>query len=154
MYSPSKEEHEALLTELAPLPVQGRSWPKPVAIAACIIMAVIGIRLIMTATSETGQLASPYVIAAIVFSYAGLITISWFMLVGRTTVNDSGIQQQWVMRREITWEEIRFAKFVPLLFSKRLICFPTRGRPVVFQGGSKELQIAFARISLVYKNRA
>ncbi|MCQ9617629.1 hypothetical protein L1889_13845 [Paenalcaligenes niemegkensis] len=108
----------------------------------------------MTATSETGQLASPYVIAAIVFSYAGLITISWFMLVGRTTVNDSGIQQQWVMRREITWEEIRFAKFVPLLFSKRLICFPTRGRPVVFQGGSKELQIAFARISLVYKNRA
>ena len=149
--STTTAEHEALLAELAPLPLQGRSWPKPIGIAALIITIVIGLQLISTAATDSGQQASPYVIGAIVFSYFGLILITWFMFVGRTTINETGIQQQWVMRREISWEDLRYAKFVPLLFSKRLICFPARGRPVVFQAGTKELQIAFARISLVYK---
>lgn len=146
-----KAELHALLNKIAPLPVYGRSWPKAIGALACLVTLVIGIQLIRTAASENGQLASPVMIAAIVLSYIGLIAITWYMLVGHTTINEKGIQQQWIMRREISWHELRFAKFVPLLYSKRLICFPTRGRPIVFQGATKELQVAFAEISLVYK---
>lgn len=146
-----KAEHDALMAELAPLPVHGRSWPKPIGVLACIITFVIGFQLISTATTDSGQMASPYMIGAIVLSFIGLCVITWYMLLGHTTVSEKGIQQQWILRREITWDELRFAKFVPLLYSKRLICFPVRGRPVIFQGGTKELQVAFARISLVYK---
>lgn len=144
-------ELDALLSKIAPLPVYGRSWPKAIGLLACAVTFIIGIQLIRTATTESGQLASPMIIGAIVLSYAGLIAITWYMLFGHTTINQHGIQQQWIIRREISWNDLRFAKFVPLLYSKRLICFPTRGRPIVFQGGTKELQIAFAEISLVYK---
>jgi len=51
----------------------------------------------------------------------------------------------------LPWDELHFAKFVPLLGSKRLICFTARNRPVVFQAGNQELQIAFAKIALIYR---
>src|SRR3546814_9693255 len=76
-----------------------------------------------------------------------------YMLISVTNINEAGIQQSWLGRREVAWEDIQFAKFIPLVASKRLICFTTRGRPVVFQAGTKELQVAFARISLVYRRR-
>jgi hypothetical protein len=58
------------------------------------------------------------------------------------------------MKREVQWQDIHFAKFVPLFNSKRLICFTRRGRPVIFQGATQDLQVAFAKISLVLRRKS
>jgi hypothetical protein len=93
------------------------------------------------------------VAGSIVLCFIGLLVLARYMLVSVTSIDETGIQQSWLGRREIAWEDIQFAKFVPLLASKRLICFTRRGRPVVFQAGTRELQVAFARIALVYRRR-
>src|SRR3546814_19911960 len=85
--------------------------------------------------------------------FAGLVVLARYMLISVTNINEAGIQQSWLGRREVAWEDIQFAKFIPLVASKRLICFTTRGRPVVFQAGTKEMQVAFARIYLLYRRR-
>lgn len=150
MTSSSAAPHQALFDTLGPLPVTGRSWPKPIALLAWLIIAIIGARLGFIATSYGDQVATP-LIASVILAYTGMIVVAFFMWTGHTTINEHGIKQDWVLKRELSWDELKFAKFVPLFFSKRLICFPKRGRPIVFQGASTELQIAFAHISLAYK---
>ena len=40
-----------------------------------------------------------------------------------------------------------------MIFSKRLVVFTHRGRPVIFQGGTRELRAAFTQIAQVYRRR-
>jgi hypothetical protein len=150
---PSQEEHTQLLAEIGPLPLKGMAWPKWIKFLACAILLFIGILIARTAASPVGQNINPLVAGSIIVCFIGLVVLARYMLVSETSINESGIQQSWLGRREVAWEDIQFAKFIPLVASKRLICFTSRGRPVVFQAGTKELQIAFARISLVYRRR-
>ncbi|WP_300647337.1 hypothetical protein [Paenalcaligenes sp.] len=143
-------ESTALFSTIGPLPVRGRSWPKAIAILAWLLIAIIGVRLVYIATTYGQQVDTP-IIAGVILAYSGMIVVAFYMLTGQTTISEHGIQQDWILKRELAWEDLKFAKFVPLFFSKRLICFTKRGRPVVFQGASPELQIAFAHISLIYK---
>ncbi len=132
------------------LPLRGRSWPKYIAILAWVVIALLGLRLGFVATYYGAQVATS-LIACIVFAYFGMIVVAYFMLVGHTTITHNGIKQEWIMKRELEWDDLKFAKFVPMFFSKRLICFTKRGRPIVFQGASQELQIAFAQIALAHR---
>ncbi|HEY9573462.1 MAG TPA: hypothetical protein VIR76_10115 [Pusillimonas sp.] len=150
---PSQEEHAQLLSELGPLPLRGMAWPKWIKVLACVVLLFIGVLIARTAASPVGQNISPLVAGSIMVCFAGLVVLARYMLISVTNINEAGIQQSWLGRREVAWEDIQFAKFIPLVASKRLICFTTRGRPVVFQAGTKELQVAFARISLVYRRR-
>jgi len=150
---PSQEEHTQLLQEIGPLPLKGMAWPKWIKVFACAVLVFIGIQIARTAASPVGQNISPLVAGSIIVCFIGLVVLARYMLVSETSISESGIRQSWLGRREIAWEDIQFAKFIPLVASKRLICFTTRGRPVVFQAGTKELQIAFARIALVYRRR-
>src|SRR3546814_17032550 len=75
------------------------------------------------------------------------------MMVSETRITETGIEQSWFTRRKVAWDDIQFAKFIPLVASKRLVCFTATGHPVVFQAGPRELQIAFARIAVVYRRR-
>lgn len=143
-------EQQQLFQSIGPLPLRGRSWPKHIAIGAWVIIAIIGIRLGFIATTYGDQVATP-LIASIILAYTGMVVIAFYMFTGHTVINEHGIKQDWILKRELAWDELKFAKFVPMFFSKRLICFTKRGRPVVFQGASQDLQIAFARISLAYK---
>lgn len=143
-------EHQDLLHTIGPLPLRGRSWPAPIAALAWVVIVLIGLRLGFIATTYGDQVATP-LIASVVLAYTGMVVVAFFMWTGHTTITEAGIKQDWILRRELQWDELKFAKFVPLFFSKRLICFTKRGRPIVFQGASPELQAAFAHISLVYK---
>ncbi|MNY75796.1 hypothetical protein D3C86_2151820 [compost metagenome] len=69
-----------------------------------------------------------------------------------TTIDDRGISQTWFTRREVAWEDVRLARFVPMVFSKRLVVFTHRGKPVIFQGGTRELRAAFVKIAQLYKS--
>ena len=147
---PSPEEHQQLIQELGPLPIRGVAWPVWVKVLAIVVLVLVGLQIISTATGPVGREISPWVAGSIMLCYAGLVIMARYMLVSETIVSEDGIRQTWLSRREIAWADLHFAKFIPLPASKRLICFPSRGRPVVFQAGTRELQIAFARIVLVY----
>lgn len=129
------------------LPLRGRSWPKGIALAAWALILLIGVRLIFIASTYGDQVATP-LIASVLLAYTGMIVVAYYMLQGHTTITAQGIQQDWILKRELAWDELKWAKFVPLFFSKRLVCFTKRGRPIVFQGADPQLQIAFAHIAL------
>ena len=150
---PSAQEHAALIQELQPLPIVCTSWPRWIKIASWFMLIIIGIQFINTATSPAGQNVNPYIAASVTLCYAALLVMARYMTTSRTRITEEGIEQSWITRRAVKWEEIQFAKFIPLISSKKLMCFTGRGRPFIFQGGTKELQIAFARIALVYKRR-
>lgn len=150
---PDEEKHRKLLAEIGPLPIEGPAWPRWVVVVAWVVLGVVVLRLVSTATSPAGELAGTAVKASIVLCVVGLAVLARYMHTSVTRITEKGIEQTWLGRREVAWHDISFAKFIPLISSKKLICFTARGRPVTFQAGSKELEIAFARISLVYRRR-
>ncbi|AHG62814.1 membrane protein [Advenella mimigardefordensis] len=149
----SESEREQLLASIGPLPIRGQAWPAWVKTAAWVILAVIVLQSLV-AFNKAGVEA--------LFSTTGLILLVVFlalavttryMQTSVTTIDAQGLRQSWLTRREVAWQDVTFAKFVPMLASKRLVVFTKKGKPVVFQGGTQELQVAFAKISLAFKNR-
>ena len=59
--APTKEEIDALLSDLGPLPIQGRSWPKWVAASAWVVLALIGVRFALVAGSPQGEIGRAHV---------------------------------------------------------------------------------------------
>ncbi|HZH56805.1 hypothetical protein [Yanghanlia caeni] len=150
---PSEGERRALLAEIGPLPLEGRAWPRWVVLLAWLVLALVVLRLVLTAAGPAGQAVSTAVKASLTLCVAGLAVLAGYMQVSVTRITEQGIEQSWLGRRAVQWHDITFAKFIPLIASKKLICFTTRGRPVTFQAGSRELEIAFARIALLYRRR-
>ena len=153
MQRPGEQEHSALLAEIGPLPLEGPAWPKWVRWMAWLVLAIVVLRLAQTAASPAGEMVGTAIKASLVICVAGLAVLARYMHTSVTRITEAGIEQSWIGRREIAWEDIAFAKFIPLIASKKLICFTARGRPVTFQAGSRDLEIAFARIALVYHRR-
>lgn len=141
-----------LFEALGTLPLMGRSWPKAIAGLAWLVILLIIWWIALRAQHLQAQVQGP-VALSIAISLLALCVIAYYMWFGRTTIDAEGIKQEWVFNRRISWEEIRMAKFVPLLFSKRLVCFPHRGRPVIFHAGERPLEIAFAHIALAYSSK-
>lgn len=137
--------------KIGPLPIYGRSWPLAIALLAWAVLIIIGARLLFLLNTQAENIALVLMLS-IGVAYLGMLVMAYYMLVGRTTIHENGIHQQWIVKRDIAWQDVKFAKFVPLFFSKRLICFTQRGFPIVFQGASRDLEIAFAHISLIYKS--
>lgn len=150
---PSAEEHAALLAELGPLPIQGPAWPSWVKIMVWVVVAVIGVQLVRVAMGFEGEPVNPFMAGSIVICFCGLLLIARVMAISTTRITEEGIEQTWITKRAIGWHDIQFAKFVPMLASKRLICFTGRSRPVIFQSGTPELHTAFAKIAVVYRRR-
>ncbi|MFJ1300537.1 hypothetical protein ACILG0_11255 [Pseudomonadota bacterium AL_CKDN230030165-1A_HGKHYDSX7] len=151
--APTAEEHQALLSEIGPLPLSGQAWPDWVRILAWVILAVIGVQIVTTAIRLPPDQMNSVLAGTVILCFLGLAVVCWNMQVSVTTIDEKGLRQTWITRREVAWQDIHFAKFVPLLFSKRLVVFTRRGRPIVLQGGTRELQVAFARISLLYRRK-
>jgi hypothetical protein len=153
LHPPDPAEQAKLLSDIGPLPLQGKAWPNWIKALAVVVLVLIGIKIGQVAATPLGQNLSPMVSGSIVLCYVGLIVLARFMLVSQTRITEDGIEQSWLSKRRVAWQDIQYAKFIPLVASKRLICFTSRGRPVVFQAGTRELQIAFARIALVYRRK-
>lgn len=151
--APTQNDRDALLREIGPLPLSGQAWPDWVRILAWVILAVIGVQIVSSAIRLPPEQISAVLAGTVILCFFGLALVSWHMQKSITTIDDAGLHQTWITRRDVAWQDIQFAKFVPLLFSKRLVVFTQRGRPVVFQGGTRELQIAFAKISLLYRRK-
>lgn len=151
--TPTIHDREALLAEIGPLPLSGQAWPDWVRILAWIVLAVLGMQAI-SAGIRMPQDQSNLLMAGVgIVAFLALAVLSWHMQMSVTTIDETGLRQTWIRQRQVAWDDIRLARFVPLLFTQRLVVIPWRGRPVVFQGGTRELQVAFAKISMLYRNR-
>ncbi len=149
----SEQEREQLLASLQPLPVSGQAWPSWVKAVAWLILALI-VAQAAIAIDRAGMQAVLSVSGLVLLVvFVALAVTTRYMQISTTTVDANGLRQRWMTRREVAWEDITFAKFVPMLASKRLIVFTKKGKPVVFQAGNQQVQIAFAKISLAFKNR-
>ncbi len=146
-------EREELLSDIEPLPIAGqawRGWVKSVAWLILVLIVVQGFVAFNKAGVDALMSATGLLLLVV---FIALAVTTRYMQTSTTTIDRRGLRQTWLTRREVAWEDVTFAKFVPMLASKRLVVFTKKGKPVVFQGGTRELQIAFAKISLAFKNR-
>lgn len=147
------EEHAALIKEIGPLPLRGMAWPTWVKVVVWIALILIGAQIIRVAGSPEGRQFSPLHAGLVILVFLALVVAARFMLFSETRITGDGIEQSWFTLRRIAWQDIQFARFVSLPTSKRLVCFTTGRRPVVFQAGTPELRTAFMRIAAAYRRR-
>lgn len=153
-FIPLTEREQAQLKDnLGDLPITGPAWPRWVKLVALLVLSLVVMQAGLTvqkaglaSLSNTGGLF-------LLIVFIGLSFITYFMQHSVTTIDENGIRQSWFTKRQVGFHEMSFAKFVPMLASKRLIVFVKKGRPIVFQAGSQDLQVAFAKISLQFKDR-
>lgn len=152
-YGPNAEERAALLRDIGPLPLRGTAWPTYIKVMAWAVLVIVGMQITLVATGPHRHDVSPVAAAVVLVCFLALLIVARFMLVSETRITQDGIEQSWIRPRRIAWDDILFVRFIPMLTSKRLICFSRSGRPVVFQAGTRELRAAFTRIAQVYRRR-
>ena len=143
--APTAEERAALLRDIGPLPLSGQAWPDWVRILSWVILAVLGVQAV------TSAIGAPDALEALPAVLAGFA----LLFVAGTCRPRSPPSTSAACARAGTdaakWPgKTCAARFVPMLFSKRLVIFTHSGRPVIFQGGTRELRAAFVKIARVY----
>ena len=83
-----------------------------------------------------------------------LLSYYWFLR-SRTTIDATGIRQSWVIDKRVDWTDIRGAKMIGIpdfswLFPPRMVV-RTGNSFTTFNGGTRELLIEFAKISLAFQ---
>ena len=150
---PEAEERAALLRDIGPLPLRGTAWPTYIKVMAWAVLVLVGMQITLVATGPHRHDVSPVAAVVVLVCFLALLIVARFMLMSETRITQDGIEQSWIRPRRIVWDDILFVRYIPMLTSKRLICFSRSGRPVVFQAGTRELRAAFARIAQVYRRR-
>jgi hypothetical protein len=84
------------------------------------------------------------------------VSYYWFLR-STTTVDARGITQTWLYNREVAWQDIRGAKMIGIpylgwIFPPRLVV-RTGVAFATFNGGSRDVLLEFARISLAFQNK-
>lgn len=82
------------------------------------------------------------------------VSYYWFLR-ARTTIDQTGIRQTWLYDKQVQWSDVRGAKMIGIpyaswLFPPRMIV-RTGGSFTTFNGGSREVLIEFAKISLAFQ---
>lgn len=83
------------------------------------------------------------------------VSYYWFLR-ARTTIDAKGIRQTWLYTRQVVWADVRGVKMLGVpyaswIFPPRLVV-RTGNAFMTFNGGTQELLIEFARITLAYQN--
>ena len=82
------------------------------------------------------------------------ISYYWFLR-ARTTIDSEGIRQTWMYDKKVEWRDVRGAKMIGIpylswLFPPRMV-IRTGNSFTTFNGGSREVLIEFAKISLAFQ---
>ncbi len=95
-------------------------------------------------------------VKALLIFAALMLAVSYYWFLRSTiTVDEKGITQTWMYNRHVEWRDVRSAKmigipFVSWLFPPRLIV-RTGNSFTTFNGGTQEILIEFAHISLAFQ---
>ncbi len=82
------------------------------------------------------------------------VSYYWFLR-AQTTIDARGIRQTWVYDKTVEWRDVRSAKMIGIpylswLFPPRLVV-RTGNAFMTFNGGTREVLIEFAKISLAFQ---
>ena len=82
------------------------------------------------------------------------VSYYWFLR-AQTTIDATGIRQTWLYDKQVLWSDVRGAKMIGIpyaswLFPPRMIV-RTGTAFTTFNGGSREVLIEFAKISLAFQ---
>ncbi len=82
------------------------------------------------------------------------VSYYWFLR-ARTTIDADGIRQTWMYDKQVAWADVRGAKMIGIpyaswLFPPRMVV-RTGTAFATFNGGSQEVLIEFAKISLAFQ---
>ena len=82
------------------------------------------------------------------------VSYYWFLR-ARTTIDADGIRQTWLYDKRVEWRDVRGAKMIGIpyaswLFLPRMVV-RTGNSFTTFNGGSQEVLIEFAKISLAFQ---
>ncbi len=95
-------------------------------------------------------------VKALLLGSAALLLLSfyWFLR-SRTTIDADGIRQSFLVDKRVEWRDVRGAKMIGIpymswLFPPRMVV-RTGTSFTTFNGGSRELLIEFAKISLAFQ---
>lgn len=95
-------------------------------------------------------------IKALLLGSAAMLGVSYYwFLRARTSIDDTGIRQTWLYDKRVDWSDVRGAKmigipFLSWLFPPRMVV-RTGNAFTTFNGGSREVLIEFAKISLAFQ---
>ncbi|HEY0488359.1 MAG TPA: hypothetical protein VGD30_02500 [Telluria sp.] len=87
-------------------------------------------------------------------SFMLAISYYWFLR-ARTTIDAEGIRQTWMYDKKVEWRDVRGAKMIGIpylswLFPPRMV-IRTGNSFTTFNGGTREVLIEFAKISLAFQ---
>lgn len=142
----------ALIDELE-LPIAGAAYRPWVKTAAWVVLGLLTLQIMATAWRLPPESLNQTLTLTVVFCYVGMAVMAVAMQRSVVTIDRKGLRQTWIMRREVAWEDIHFVKFIPYPLGKRLMIFVKGNRFVTMQAGSREVEVAFARIALVYRRK-
>ena len=82
------------------------------------------------------------------------VSYYWFLR-ARTTIDDTGIRQTWLYDKKVEWRDVRGAKMIGIPYASWLVpprmIVRTGTSFTTFNGGSREVLIEFAKISLAFQ---
>ncbi|PWF55599.1 PH domain-containing protein [Massilia glaciei] len=92
-------------------------------------------------------------VKALLLGGASLMLLSYYwFLRSKTTIDETGIRQTWMFDKRVEWRDVRSAKMIGIpyaswLFPPRLVV-RTGVSFVTFNGGSRDVLVEFAKLSL------
>ncbi len=95
-------------------------------------------------------------VKALLLGAAVMLAVSYYwFLRARVTIDADGIRQTWVYDKQVQWRDVRGAKMIGIpyfswLFPPRMVV-RTGSAFMTFNGGSREVLIEFAKISLAFQ---
>ena len=102
-------------------------------------------------TLNRGFAVSGPVLFLLALAAAVLAVSGWYILTGKTTIDQQGIRQDWYSPKFYRWSEIMRARVVRLPGSVRLVLHTATGPLKAIHSGNSELDLAFKRIAEFYK---
>lgn len=155
MSSPSRDEVLTVLPEQRfAQPVTGPAYRPVTRVLAVLIVTsllVYGVQVL------TGSEPVNSAVLMLMAAAAGVVLITaWYILTGKTTVDATGIRQDWFWERHFRWHEIARARFVRVPLAPRLVLMTARGPLKSVHSGNRALDAAFTEIDRFYRaaNRA
>lgn len=95
-------------------------------------------------------------VKALLLGAAAMLGVSYYwFLRAVTTIDADGIRQSWLYDKRVEWREVRGAKMIGIpylswLFPPRIVV-RTGNAFATFNGGSREVLVEFAKISLAFQ---
>lgn len=128
------------------------AWFKAVATGVTVGLALYGADIAL----RFPLLQYGFGVKAILICAALMLAVSYYwFLRSTTTVDAGGITQTWLYNKHVEWRDVRGAKMIGIpyagwLFPPRLV-IRTGNSFTTFNGGSQEVLVEFARISLAFQ---